>query len=184
MKDIADIITIVKHPIIGEKNMKDRKNVWLGVAGLVIQNGQWLLVKKTYGGLKGQWSLPAGFVEEDETMDEAAIREVEEETGIKTRIIGVYAIRSGVIKEMISDNMVVFLMEPIGGEIKPQEKEIAEVIFMKPKDILQDENTSKMLHAFIKNESEKFHITDTINPGDQFGYTSYKLIQWNLKNYD
>src|SRR3954454_20796088 len=34
-----------------------------------------------------QWSLPKGHVEADETIEEAAVREVEEETGIRGRII-------------------------------------------------------------------------------------------------
>lgn len=34
-----------------------------------------------------QWSLPKGHVEADETIEEAAVREVEEETGIRGRVI-------------------------------------------------------------------------------------------------
>jgi ADP-ribose pyrophosphatase YjhB (NUDIX family) len=57
-----------------------RGNVWLGVSGLVVnKKGEWLVVKKRYGGLKGKWSLPAGFVEGNETADEAVIRETLEE---------------------------------------------------------------------------------------------------------
>ena len=54
-----------------------RGNVWLAAAGLVVNSeGQWLVVRKTYGGLKGKWSIPAGFVDGNETADDAAIREV------------------------------------------------------------------------------------------------------------
>ena len=66
---------------------KDRGKVWLGVAGVVInEDGKWLVVKKTYSGLKGIWSLPAGFVQVGETADEAAVREVLEETGIQCEV--------------------------------------------------------------------------------------------------
>ena len=69
-------------------SMRERsKHVWLGVCGLVIaDDGKWLVVKKTYGGLKGKWSLPAGFVQPGETADEAVVREVKEETGIETEV--------------------------------------------------------------------------------------------------
>ena len=87
---------------------KDRGNVWLAAAGLLIdENGRLLVVKKNYGGLKGKWSIPAGFVDAGETVDEAAVREVYEETGIFGEVSTILGIRSGVIKETISDNMVV-----------------------------------------------------------------------------
>lgn len=71
-----------------------RGKVWLAVSGLVISpEGNWLVVKKKYGGLKGKWSLPAGFVEPGETADEAAVREVEEETGIKCTVKGMLGSR-------------------------------------------------------------------------------------------
>ena len=54
---------------------KMRGNVWLGAAGLVVNGqGQWLVVRKNYGGLKGLWSIPAGFVDGDETADCASLR--------------------------------------------------------------------------------------------------------------
>ena len=49
---------------------KNGRNVWLGAAGLVVNGeGQWLVVRKNYGGLKGLWSIPAGFVDGGETAD-------------------------------------------------------------------------------------------------------------------
>ena len=50
-----------------------------------------LLVEQDYG--KRFWSLPGVLVEQDETIEQAAIREVKEETGLDidlTRTIGVY----------------------------------------------------------------------------------------------
>lgn len=38
--------------------------------------------------VKGKWSLPAGFVNEGETVDEAVKREVLEETGIVAHVKG------------------------------------------------------------------------------------------------
>ena len=71
-----------------------RGNVWLGASGIVMNSkGEWLVVKKTYGGLKGMWSLPAGFVEGDETADNAAIREVKEETGLDCILEGMVGFR-------------------------------------------------------------------------------------------
>ncbi len=57
------------------------------------------------------WSIPAGFVEGDETADQAAIREVKEETGIDCRVEGMIGFRTGVLKGEISDNMGIFLLD-------------------------------------------------------------------------
>ena len=93
---------------------KDRGKVWLGVAAVVEnEKGEWLVVKKTYSGLKGRWSLPAGFVQPAETVNAAAIREVKEETGIDCEVIGLIGFRTGVIREDISDNMAIFYCNPV-----------------------------------------------------------------------
>lgn len=96
---------------------KDRGKVWLGVAAIVEDSaGEWLLVKKTYGGLKGAWSLPAGFVRPAETVTNAVTREVLEETGIVCEVKGLVGFRSGVILNDISDNMAIFYCKPVDND--------------------------------------------------------------------
>jgi len=58
------------------------------------QDGGILLVKRGVEPGKGEWALPSGFIEIDETPEMACIRELKEETGLEGRIIrlvGVYS---------------------------------------------------------------------------------------------
>jgi 8-oxo-dGTP diphosphatase len=42
-----------------------------------------LLIQRKFPPYQGCWALPGGFMEIDETLEEAAVRELEEETGLK-----------------------------------------------------------------------------------------------------
>ena len=158
--------------------MKERcKNVWLAVSGIVISDtGEWLVVNKRYGGLKGVWSLPAGFVKEEETVDEAVVREVLEETGITTQVEGIVGVRSGVLKGEISDNMLLFLLKPLNMEVCTQLEELYEAKFIHPKDLLNEGKCSVLLQEVLSYPLKPLQVRQEINPGDHFGYHSFKLF--------
>ncbi len=47
------------------------------------QDLQVLLIKRQRYPFEGMWAIPGGFVEADESLEEAALRELEEETGVQ-----------------------------------------------------------------------------------------------------
>ena len=63
------------------------QNIKVTVDALVFSNAgaslQLLLVKRKNDPSKGMWAFPGGFVEDNEELETAAIRELEEETDIK-----------------------------------------------------------------------------------------------------
>jgi 8-oxo-dGTP pyrophosphatase MutT (NUDIX family) len=74
------------------------------------------------------WSLPKGKLDAGETIIEAALREVKEETGLDCRILSElapvryeYSSRSGKRKPKV---VHYFLMEPVGGQIAVNQHEI------------------------------------------------------------
>jgi 8-oxo-dGTP diphosphatase len=83
-----------------------------------------LLVKQTYEGCN--WSLPGGRMEHGESLDQAAIREVREETGLEVRlkrVVGIYSKPGGPLPGVA----VAFEGEVIGGTLRQEpDDEISE----------------------------------------------------------
>lgn len=61
---------------------------------VVLDEGKILLIKRGHPPYQDSWALPGGFVEAGETVEQACLRELMEETGIQGRImrlVGVYS---------------------------------------------------------------------------------------------
>jgi 8-oxo-dGTP diphosphatase len=66
---------------------------FVGVGAIIIERGHVLLVRRGHPPQAGQWSIPGGVLEVGETLREAAMREVREETGLRVdplALLGVY----------------------------------------------------------------------------------------------
>ena len=60
--------------------MIDRPSV--GVGAVLIHEGKVLLIRRGKEPLRGRWVVPGGTVEVGETLEQALVREVQEETGL------------------------------------------------------------------------------------------------------
>jgi 8-oxo-dGTP diphosphatase len=59
----------------------------LAVGGVVIHEGRVLLIRRGQPPMEGRWSIPGGIVELGETIADAVMRELKEETGIGVRVL-------------------------------------------------------------------------------------------------
>src|SRR3954464_8671429 len=58
------------------------------------EDGSIVLIKRKHDPCKGQWAIPGGILDGDETIEQTAVREAKEETGLDVkllRIVGVYS---------------------------------------------------------------------------------------------
>jgi 8-oxo-dGTP diphosphatase len=75
-----------------------------------------LLVKRGVEPLKGFWALPSGYVETDESVAAAAVREVLEETGLEIAIDGLEGVFSAAGLGVV---LVVYQARIVGGHLAP-----------------------------------------------------------------
>lgn len=101
-------------------------------------NSEILLVKRGTVVFLGYWALPGGKVDAGETVEQAVVREVREETGLNVEIvrkIGEYH-ESGVQDEIEYDYYpTCFLVKRVHGKIRRQEGEIERIKFFDLKEI-------------------------------------------------
>ncbi|KAJ4976792.1 hypothetical protein NE237_001898 [Protea cynaroides] len=110
----------------------------VGVGAFVINDKrEMLVVQEKSGKFKGSgfWKFPTGVVNEGEDIREAAVREVKEETGIKTEFLEVLAFRqSHQFFFGKSDLLFLCMLRPLSCDIKKQETEIEAVQWMPIED--------------------------------------------------
>ena len=89
------------------------------VDGVVLSDGKVLLVKRKNQPFKDKWALPGGFVDYGETTENAVVREVLEETGLKTRVDSLFGVYSDPQRDPRGHTItVVYLLEICGGGLK------------------------------------------------------------------
>jgi ADP-ribose pyrophosphatase YjhB (NUDIX family) len=64
----------------------------VGVGGVVVRDGRALLVRRGKPPLYGRWVVPGGTVELGETLEEALVREIREETGLDVEPVEVLTV--------------------------------------------------------------------------------------------
>lgn len=103
--------------------------------GLLIEmNGGIVLIKRGHPPHVGRWTLPSGFIEADESAEQAAVREAEEETGLKVKIIELAGVNSFPEGPPVSGIILFFRARPVGGELRAGD-DAADAKVFQPSDI-------------------------------------------------
>jgi len=79
--------------------------------------GDILMVQRGVEPALGEWALPSGFIEIDETPEMACVRELEEETGLLGRITGLLGVYSQA-SQMYNNVLIIGYTVDVEGEIK------------------------------------------------------------------
>lgn len=79
---------------------------------VIIHQGQILLARRAIHPRKGFWTIPAGYLEENETVEDGAARECREEAGAEISIDGLLAVYS---IPRISQIQMIYRAQLVGG---------------------------------------------------------------------
>jgi len=128
------------------------------VGALCIRNGKILMAKRNINPRKGLWTLPAGFMENAETLQDGALRETYEETGSKAEVKMPYTLFS---LPHINQIHMFFLADLLDEDFGPT-SESSEVRLFTIDEILWDEiafpTVTKTLKYYIEDLEKDNYI--------------------------
>jgi ADP-ribose pyrophosphatase len=122
----------------------------VGVGGVVVRDGSVLLIRRGKEPLRGRWVVPGGTVELGETLEEALVREMEEETGLVVEPLEVLTVFDRIERdgERVSYHCVIvdFLCRWRSGEAKAA-SDALEVAWAEPGDLEHFDLPAKALEV-------------------------------------
>jgi ADP-ribose pyrophosphatase YjhB (NUDIX family) len=107
----------------------------LAACSVVEVGGRIVLLQRSIEPRKGKWVMPGGFVDRGEEVAAAAMRETEEECGIKTRIkdlLGIYSYPGSVV--VVS----VYVAEYVSGPLRAGDESM-DMMLVTPEEIPWDD---------------------------------------------
>ncbi len=122
--------------------------VTVGVGAFMVRDEQLLVVRRTYGALKGLWTIPSGYVEPRESVVATLEREIQEETGIVGRVGPLVGVRHRVARD-INDTFLIFRMDYVSGDPRPDGQEVSAAGFVPLRDLAVAEDSAPFTKAMI-----------------------------------
>jgi ADP-ribose pyrophosphatase YjhB (NUDIX family) len=112
----------------------------LAVSAAIIRDGRILIVRRARPPAHGLFTLPGGGVEVGETLHEAVIREVREETALTIEPLALAGYREAIARDRdgkVERHFVIlpFAARWIGGEVVLLDEELAEARWLKPDEL-------------------------------------------------
>ena len=154
----------------------------IGCGGVVIRDGKVLLVQRGHNPGKGSWQIPGGYVEADEPIVEAVIRECKEEAGVTAELIDVLGFRHSIGAPNnpagASTNIyVVCRLRPIAGEPACDGDEIADAGYFTLEEVERMERVQSLskwaIQRALETKGSGFIVAHDSADPDRPGWTLF-----------
>jgi len=138
------------------------------VSTIIESSRQILLVKRGRAPSKGLWCLPSGFAEAGESIEEAALRELKEETGIKGKIVKLLDVDSYKSRFYGDLLFLTFVVEQSGGKLCAGD-DCVQARFWPANKLppLAFHSNKRALDTYIKSRRDYWAIFDSIEHTDK-----------------
>ena len=143
------------------------------VTGVVIKDGKVLLGRHTYGGGQGKLIIPGGYVNVDETPQDALVREYLEETGVTVKAGNIIGIRFN-----MHDWYIAFRAEYVSGEAHSDNDENSEVVWLDVKEALERDDVPELTKKLIQSalsDGKGLEYTEYAGSAKHAPYSLYSL---------
>ena len=132
---------------------------YLAVSAAIIRDGHVLVARRAKGASTGLYTLPGGVVEVGETLHQAVVREITEETGIAIEPVALAGQREFITRDAagkVSRHFVIlcFAARWLAGEGTPQAEELSELRWLPPAE-LTSLNTTEGLADIVAAAFER-----------------------------
>lgn len=131
-------------------------NTKVVVGGIIEKDNKFLLVQEAQKICNGKWNVPAGGLDENESIVAGAIREIYEETGCKVEVTGLLEI---VNENLENANVICFFFDTklIEENIKFDKSEISNVKWFTYEEILKMKAELRANGYFLKTIKNKIN---------------------------
>lgn len=143
-------------------------------SSIVVHKREVLLVKRKFDPYKGMWCLPSGFAESGESIETAALRELQEETGIGGKIID-FVCADSIYNKIYGDLIfITYEVEWIRNNLMAGD-DAEEVKFFPLNGIppLAFESNKKAVNRYIFSKQEYWSIVDSFSLSVGNGYPDF-----------
>jgi 8-oxo-dGTP diphosphatase len=121
-----------------------------------------LLVKRGNKPYKGSWCLPTGFAETDESIEQAALRELKEESGIEGKIINLVDVDSVKSRHYGDLTFITYEVEKVGGSLAAGDDATNVKYFHINKlPFLPFRSNEKAIRAYIRSKEDIWAIVES-----------------------
>lgn len=149
------------------ENNKFKKGIEI-VGSAIIENNEGKILLTKSSKWHDKWTMPGGHIEFGETIEQALLREAEEETGLKLKSLGTIA-----FGELINSKDfhrpahfiyfdILCKMEEVNSAIKLQDDELSECVWVSPEEALKmdlAESYDKTIRDYMEFKKTNNHKT-------------------------